>query len=83
MPCLFLRMKKQSTKQICGDKMDKNKIKRIQMLLTKDQLMSFVGGLHEIQLQMIDEAVDKKEKEGFPEANEVIGYIQQKTKGNQ
>jgi hypothetical protein len=63
--------------------MDKNKIKRIQMLLTKDQLMSFVGGLHEIQLQMIDEAVDKKEKEGFPEANEVIGFIQQKTKGNQ
>jgi hypothetical protein len=32
---------------------------------------------------MIDEAVDKKEKEGFPEANEVIGFIQQKTKGNQ
>jgi hypothetical protein len=63
--------------------MDKNKIKRIQMFLTKDQLMSFVGGLHEIQLEMIDEAVNQKEKDGFPEANEVIGYIQQKTKGNQ
>jgi hypothetical protein len=45
--------------------------------------MSFVGGLHEIQLEMIDEAVNQKEKDGFPEANEVIGYIQQKTKGNQ
>jgi hypothetical protein len=76
-------MKKQSTKQICGDNMDENRIKRLRVVLTRNQLMTFVGGLHEMQLQMIDEAVDKKEKEGFPEANEVIGFIQQKTKGNQ
>ena len=31
--------------------------------------------LHSIQLDMIDEAVESKEREGFVEANEVIDYI--------
>lgn len=31
--------------------------------------------LHTIQLDMIDEAVEAKECEGFPEAIEVINYI--------
>jgi hypothetical protein len=59
------------------------KMQRVRMVLSKDQLMTFVGGLHEMQLQMIDEAVELKEKEGFPEANEVINFIRQKTIGNQ
>ena len=59
------------------------KMQRIKMVLTKDQIMTFVGGLHEMQMQMIDDAVALKEKDGFPEANEIIQYIQQKTKGNQ
>jgi hypothetical protein len=53
------------------------------MVLTKNQLMTFVGGLHEMQLKMIDDAVDLKEKDGFPEANAVIDYIRKKTIGNQ
>jgi hypothetical protein len=63
--------------------MDKSKMQRIRMVLSKDQLMTFVGGLHEMQLQMIDDAVDLKEKDGFPEANAVIDYIRKKTIGNQ
>lgn len=31
--------------------------------------------LHTMQLDMIDEVVEAKEREGFPEANEVIDYI--------
>lgn len=31
--------------------------------------------LHTMQLDMIDEAVESKQREGFPEANEVIDYI--------
>ena len=59
------------------------KMQRVRMVLSKDQLMTFVGGLHEVQLQMIDDAVELKEKEGFPEANEIINFIRQKTIGNQ
>ena len=63
--------------------MDESKMRRIRMVLSKDQLMTFVGGLHQMQLEMIDAAVKIKEKEGFPEANAVIDYIRKKTIGNQ
>ena len=53
------------------------------MVLTKDQLMTFVGGLHEMQFKMIDDAVELKEKDGFPEANAVIDSIRKKPIGNQ
>jgi hypothetical protein len=59
------------------------KMQRVRILLPKNQLMSFVGGLHQMQLEMIDEAVAIKEKEGFPEAKEIIQNIMEKSKGNQ
>jgi hypothetical protein len=37
--------------------------------------MSFVSGLHNIQLDMIETVVIRKEREGFPEANVVINHI--------
>ncbi len=55
----------------------------VRVVLPKNRLMNFIGELHEIQLQMIDDAVAIKEKEGFPEANAVIDYIRKKTIGNQ
>lgn len=58
-------------------------MQRIRVVLPKDQLMTFVGGLHKMQLEMIDAAVELKQKDGFPEANEIIRQIQQKIKGNQ
>lgn len=34
-----------------------------------------LDSLHTMQLDMIDEAVEGKEREGFPEAAQVIDYI--------
>jgi len=34
-----------------------------------------LDALHTIQLEMIDEAVEAKEREGFPEATQVIDYV--------
>ena len=47
----------------------------IRMTLNKKDLMTFVSGLHEVQEAMIEELVSRKEKEGFPEAIEVINHI--------
>jgi hypothetical protein len=55
----------------------------VRVVLPKNRLMNFIGELHEIQLQMIDDAVAIKEKDGFPEANEIIKNIREKTIGNQ
>jgi hypothetical protein len=47
----------------------------IRMTLNRDQIMTFVSGLHEVQMDMIELAVQKKARDGFPEANEVIAWI--------
>jgi hypothetical protein len=53
--------------------MDNERMKRIRMVLSKDQIMSFVGGLHSIQLDMIDEAVERSD---MSQAKEVLAHIQ-------
>ena len=50
----------------------------IRMVLTPDQIMTFVSGLHKEQLDMIDLVVAQKEKHGFPEAMAVIKHIMEK-----
>ena len=40
-----------------------------------EDIMSFVSGLHDIQMDMIECAVVKKEREGFPEASAVIQHV--------
>ena len=47
----------------------------IRYTMKPDQIFTFVSGLHDIQLDMIDELVARKEKEGFPEAATVIRHI--------
>ena len=47
----------------------------IRMTMNKKDIMTFVSGLHDIQEAMIEELVSRKEKQGFPEAAEVINYI--------
>jgi hypothetical protein len=52
--------------------------KRIEVLrytLTKEQIGSFISGLHEIQHDMIEAVIESKARQGYPEANEVINYI--------
>ena len=60
------------------DSKKKDVIMSIRQVLTKDQIMSFVSGLHETQRQMIELTVAAKEKQGFPEASAVIKHIMEK-----
>ena len=57
------------------DPKKKNVIMSLRQVLTKDQIMSFVSGLHETQRQMVELTVASKEKQGFPEASAVIEHI--------
>jgi hypothetical protein len=45
------------------------------MTLTRDQIMTFVGGLHETQMELIEAVVASRERQGFPEATAVINHI--------
>ncbi len=47
----------------------------IRMTLTRDQIMTFVGGLHETQMELIEAMVGSRERQGFPEATAVIKHI--------
>jgi hypothetical protein len=60
------------------DSKKKDVIMSLRQVLTKDQIMSFVSGLHETQRQMIELTVAAKEKQGFPEASAVIRHIMEK-----
>ena len=50
-------------------------IDSIRMTLRKEDIMTFVSGLHDLQLDMIETVVIRKEREGFPEATAVINHI--------
>ena len=47
----------------------------IRYSLPRDQIMTFVSGLHDIQAEMIEEVLALKEAEGFPEATDIINHI--------
>ena len=55
--------------------MEKKQQYKITYTMSKEDIMTFVSGLHEIQMEMIEKAV---EKSGLKEANEVIKYIMEK-----
>ena len=50
----------------------------IRMTLTRDQIMTFVGGLHETQMELIEAMVSSRERQGFPEATAVIKTIMER-----
>ena len=50
-------------------------INSIRMTMRKEDIMTFVSGLHDLQLDMIETVVIRKEREGFPEATVVINHI--------
>ena len=60
------------------DHKKKDVITTLRQVLTRDQIMTFVSGLHETQRQMIELTVAAKEKQGFPEASAVIRHIMDK-----
>jgi len=51
------------------------RINLVKYTLTPDQIMSWVGGLHDIQADMIEEALAGKGFLGYPEANQIINHI--------
>jgi hypothetical protein len=53
-------------------------IANIKMTLTRDQIMTFVGGLHETQMELIEAMVSSRERQGFPEATAVIKSIMER-----
>ena len=48
---------------------------KISYQMKPEDVMTFVSGLHTVQLDMIDCAVIAKERQGFPEATTVINHI--------
>ena len=57
----------------------KNKILyRIKQTLSRDQIMTFVSGLHETQMELIEAVVASREKQGFPEATVAIRRIMER-----
>jgi hypothetical protein len=61
------------------EKKDKdNIIGSIRMTLSRDQIMTFVSGLHETQMQLIEAVVASREKQGFPEATAVLKSIMER-----
>jgi hypothetical protein len=55
--------------------MDKKNQYKITYTMSKEDIMTFVSGLHDIQQDMIETVVVRKEREGFPEASAVIEHI--------
>ena len=53
-------------------------IGKLKLTLTRDQIMTFVGGLHETQMELIEAMVSSRERQGFPEATAVIKQIMEK-----
>jgi hypothetical protein len=50
----------------------------IRMTMKREDIMTFVSGLHDLQMDMIETVVSSKERQGFPEANELIKHIMEK-----
>jgi len=55
--------------------MDDKKLYNIKMTLKREDIMTFVSGLHETQMELIEAVVISKERQGFPEATAVINHI--------
>jgi hypothetical protein len=51
---------------------------KISYKMKPEDIMTFVSGLHQVQSDMIETVVTKKEQEGFPEASAVIKHIMEK-----
>ena len=55
--------------------MEPKKQYKISYTMSREDIMTFVSGLHDVQMDMIETVVISKEKQGFPEATAVIDHI--------
>jgi hypothetical protein len=68
-------MESTDRKEFPSDNRKRQVLSSIKMTLSRDQIMTFVSGLHETQMQLIEAVVASKEKQGFPEATAAIKRI--------
>ena len=58
--------------------MEKKSLYNIRMTMKREDIMTFVSGLHDLQMDMIEAVVASRERQGFPEASVVIQHIMEK-----
>jgi hypothetical protein len=58
--------------------MSNDKFRSLRYSMSRKDIMTFVSGLHDVQMDMIETTVIAKERQGFPEANIVIKHIMEK-----
>jgi hypothetical protein len=58
--------------------MEKNNKSVFRMEIPRDQIQAFLDELNTMQLSYVDQAVEQKARQGYPEANEVIKRIMEK-----
>ena len=58
--------------------MEKKPLYNIRYTMKPEDIMTFVSGLHDVQMDMIETVVMRKEREGFPEASAVIQHTMEK-----
>ena len=58
--------------------MEKKSLYNIKMTMKREDIMTFVSGLHDMQMEMIETVVVSKQHQGFPEASVVIKHIMEK-----
>jgi hypothetical protein len=51
---------------------------KISYKMKPEDIMTFVSGLHQVQQDMIEATVAMKEKQGFPEATDVLKHIMER-----
>ena len=52
--------------------------KRVRIEISRADIPKFLSMLHETQFNLIEAAVESREKQGFPEASIVIKHIMEK-----
>jgi len=55
--------------------MDKKPLYTIRYTMKREDLMTFVSGLHDIQADMIEELVQAEEAKGFPQVQPILAHI--------
>jgi hypothetical protein len=58
--------------------MDKSDRKVLRLELPREQIQAFLDDLNNMQLEYVDQAVEQKAKQGYPEASAVIKSIMEK-----
>jgi hypothetical protein len=54
------------------------KIMGLKYIMKRQDIMTFVSGLHDLQADMIEELVKREERKGFPQVQEALKAVMEK-----